>query len=111
MPRDSKAYLWDVTRAADAISEFVVDKTYNDYIGNLLLRSAIERQFEVIGEALNQLSKVDPQSCWQAAYLISARSWHFVTCSFMAMLQSTTSWYGALSTSHCQNSVQRLPFS
>jgi uncharacterized protein with HEPN domain len=61
MPRDSKAYLWDVTKAADAISEFVVEKTYNDYIGNLLLRSAIERQFEVIGEALNQLSKVDSQ--------------------------------------------------
>lgn len=60
MQRDPRSYLWDVREAADAIGRFVTGKTYADYTGDLLLRSANERQFEIIGEALNQLSKVAP---------------------------------------------------
>jgi uncharacterized protein with HEPN domain len=41
--------------------EFVEGRSYGDYAGNLLLRSAVERQFEIIGEALNQLGKIEPR--------------------------------------------------
>ncbi|QFY41713.1 DUF86 domain-containing protein [Candidatus Methylospira mobilis] len=61
MERDPRAYLWDVREAAEAILEFVVDKTFDDYISDRMLSSAVERQFEIIGEALNQLCKIDPQ--------------------------------------------------
>ena len=60
MQRDARAFLWDAHAAAEAILEFVDGKTYADYTSDRLLRSAVERQFEIIGEALNQLCKLEP---------------------------------------------------
>ena len=60
MARDPKAYLWDAKTAADAIADFVAGRTLEQYKSDLLLRSAVERQFEIVGEALNQLSRVAP---------------------------------------------------
>jgi uncharacterized protein with HEPN domain len=56
----SKKYLFDIIQAAKLLSQFSSGKTFADYIADPLLRSAVERQFEVIGEALAQLVKVDP---------------------------------------------------
>jgi uncharacterized protein with HEPN domain len=61
MQHDSRAYLWDAREAAGAILEFVAGKTFEDYASDRLLRSAVERQSEIIGEALNQLCKIEPQ--------------------------------------------------
>jgi len=60
MQRDPRAYLWDAKGAADDILAFVRDRTFDDYATDRMLRSAVERQFEIIGEALNQLSKLNP---------------------------------------------------
>jgi uncharacterized protein with HEPN domain len=61
MQRDPRTYLWDAREAAAAILEFVAGKTFEDYTNDRMLRSAVERQFEIIGEALNQLCKIEPQ--------------------------------------------------
>lgn len=59
-PRDVRKYLYDIAETADQLSEFVAGKSLDDYLGNRLLQAAVERQFEIVGEALNQLSKLDP---------------------------------------------------
>ena len=59
MQRDARAYLWDVREAADAISAFVANMTFETYAASPVVHSAIERKFEIAGEALNQLSKLD----------------------------------------------------
>ena len=60
MERDPRAYLWDARQSADAIAEFARERTFDDYVTDSMLRSAVERQFEIIGEALRQLEKAAP---------------------------------------------------
>ena len=61
-PRDKRAYLWDILDAANSISSLTADKTINNYLAERPLRSAVEREFEIIGEALNQLEKQLPEA-------------------------------------------------
>ena len=60
MRRDARSFLWDVRDAADAIASFVQGRSFGDYAADRMLRSAVERQFEIIGEALSQLARTDP---------------------------------------------------
>jgi uncharacterized protein with HEPN domain len=62
MQRDTRAFLWDAHEAAQLIAEFTRTLTFEDYSASRLVQSAVERQFEVIGEALNQLSKLEPST-------------------------------------------------
>jgi uncharacterized protein with HEPN domain len=59
MQRDPRAFLWDVRDAASAIQGFVAGMDAAAYEANAMAQAAVERKFEIIGEALNQLSKSD----------------------------------------------------
>jgi uncharacterized protein with HEPN domain len=52
--------LWDARRAAERITRFAAGRTYEDYLDDDMFRAAIERQFEIIGEAFVGLRRVDP---------------------------------------------------
>ncbi len=65
MPRDPRAFLWDAREAARNAATFVRDRTFEHYQHDLLLRSAVERQLEIFGEALGQLAKVAPELAQQ----------------------------------------------
>jgi len=59
MHPDAAAHLWDASSAGHLVEEFVAGTSVDQYIGDALLRSAVERQLAIVGEALNKLSKVD----------------------------------------------------
>lgn len=57
---DAAKVIWDAQQALQRIQRFVARKDFAAYQSDELLRSAVERQFEILGEALNQLSRLDP---------------------------------------------------
>jgi uncharacterized protein with HEPN domain len=57
MKRDPKAFLNDVIDAGNAIIQAVNGISLEDYEQSRLIRSSVEREFILIGEALKQLSQ------------------------------------------------------
>lgn len=60
MPPEAEKLLWDMDNAARRIESFSTGKTFDDYLRDELLRSGIERQFEIVGEAMTRLIKCAP---------------------------------------------------
>ncbi len=61
MTDKSLKYLSDVLMAIKLIEDFTKEiEDYNSYEQDLKTQSAVERQLAIIGEALNQLRKIEP---------------------------------------------------
>jgi len=61
MKREIKKYLYDVKISINSIEEFLEkDIDFIKYQNNKLLRRAIEREIEIIGEAINRILKISP---------------------------------------------------
>ena len=59
MKRDPCSFLADVVDAGNAIRAAVNGIGLDDYNQSRLIRSSVEREFIIIGEALSQLARVD----------------------------------------------------
>jgi uncharacterized protein with HEPN domain len=92
MERDPRAYLWDVQQAANAIDEFVAGLDAAGYAQNALVRAAVERQFEIIGEALNRLSKISPDLARQVPHLREIIGFRNVLIHGYAMIDHARVW-------------------
>ena len=93
--RDDAAYLWDMYEAAGDVREFVAGRTWEDYLADKMLRAAVERKVEIIGEAARGVSKAfqdaHPSVPWRPitsqrhrlaheyATILNARIWQVAT--------------------------------
>ena len=59
MENEIQKWLFDAHQASLAIREFLKEKEFEDYTGDLMLSSAVERQFEILGEALKRIRDKD----------------------------------------------------
>jgi uncharacterized protein with HEPN domain len=60
MRPEALKYLYDMQQACRLLARFVAGKTFEDYSADVLLRSGVERQLTIVGEALNRLMKIEP---------------------------------------------------
>lgn len=60
MKDEVRAHLHDILHAGRAVKAFVAGRTFEDYGSDELLRSAVERKFEIMGEALSRIGRDDP---------------------------------------------------
>ena len=78
MERATALLLLDAYDAAAEIDSFLAGVELPTYLNKRLLRLAIERLFEVVGEALSQASKRDPSIIEQVPHArdaINMRNW------------------------------------
>jgi uncharacterized protein with HEPN domain len=60
MNSEIQKFLFDIQVSIDSIETYLGGKRdFNIYKTNKMLRRAVEREFEIIGEALNQIEKID----------------------------------------------------
>jgi uncharacterized protein with HEPN domain len=60
MNSDVVKYLFDIKTSIDSIEDFIGEKKdFTLYQNNKQLRRAVERELEIIGEALNRILKID----------------------------------------------------
>ena len=61
MKRDARVYLHDMLEACRAIERHVAGCTFADYQHDRTIRSAVERELFIIGEAMTAIRRIQPQ--------------------------------------------------
>lgn len=77
MKLEVKKHLYDVNVSINSVFEYLGDqRSFNDYLNNKLLRRAIEREIEIIGEAINRALKENPDlQIEHARRIVDTRNW------------------------------------
>ena len=77
MPHKIEKYLYDIKESIDSIDEYLGDKRdFFEYRNNKLLRRGIERELEIIGEAINRILKINTDiEISEARRIVDLRNW------------------------------------
>ncbi len=77
MQRKIQKYIFDIKESIESIADFLgSDCTFDHYTTNKLLRRAVERELEIIGEATNRILKLDPDiNITDSRRIVDLRNW------------------------------------
>lgn len=59
--RNPQKYLYDIVNCCEFVLEMTKGKTVENYKHDRLFRSALERELQIIGEAMLQLDNISPE--------------------------------------------------
>lgn len=77
MRPETAAGIYDMFLAAERIAEATASNSFEDFRNNWLIQSAVERQFEILGEALARIRESEPpiyESVPNAAKIVGLRN-------------------------------------
>ena len=60
MSEEVKKYLWDIQQAIIRLEMAVASKTFEEFDKDVLLINAVERNFEILGEAVKRIKQKRP---------------------------------------------------
>ena len=77
MKREIKKYLFDIKTSIESIFDYLgEERNFFEYQNNKLLRRGVEREIEIIGEAMNRLLKIDSSlQIENARQIVDTRNW------------------------------------
>ena len=77
MQREIQKHLLDINESIDSINSYLEGKhDFNEYKSNKLLRRAVERELEIIGEAINRIMKINPKiEISDSRRIVDLRNW------------------------------------
>jgi len=77
MKRKIKKYLFDIQTSIDSINDYLYGKKdFFEYEKSKLIRRAVEREIEIIDEAMSRILKIDPNIKIQSArQIVDTRNW------------------------------------
>ena len=77
MSAEIKKYLFDIQISIESIFEYLGDKrNFIDYQNSKMLRRAVEREIEIIGEATSKILQIDPNSpIANGRKIVDTRNW------------------------------------
>lgn len=95
MRPESAALLWDARTACLRVIEFTAGLDAQSYADDDLRRSAVERQLEIIGEALNTLRKSDGETAARIPELARIVGLRNVLAHGYAVVDDSVVWAAA----------------
>lgn len=90
-PRAHKL-LEDIRDCAAFIRIATANKSIDDYRGDRMLRQAVERNFEIIGEALTRLAKVDAETATRIDHAREVIAFRNVLAHGYDLVDEATVW-------------------
>ena len=92
MPHDPEKYLHDILSSCEFLLEFTGGRTVQDYAGDRAFRSAVERELQIIGEAVMQLERIAPEVAGRIPEHRDIIGFRHVLVHGYASLQPATVW-------------------
>jgi len=77
MQLEEKKFLLDILTSIDSIDQYLGEKRdFKKYLSQKIVRRAVERELEIIGEATNRLLKMNPNfPISEARRIVNLRNW------------------------------------